>query len=197
LSPLEALHIIVNKEQAEKISKILQSIYSFEVAHFPLGIIMRFIPHISKVSVKKEATLSKLRTKQRLFTESIQDPSRPMMTRTWEIQNLDAVLQDITSLKKILMDVKSIDNDNEYLFLSIDISFFRKQETIFTFLPTHENEARSFVTNIIPFIRHKYPSANIEKVFLQEAIDRNKDSIWNADTQEIVSQADIYLEQHI
>ena len=192
---VKALHIIVNKDQAEKISTILQSIYSFSVEHFPIGIIMRFIPHISKVSVKKENTLSKLRTKQRLFTESIQDPSRPMMTRTWEIQSLDAELQDHTSLKKTLMEVKSIENDKEYLFLSIDISFFRKQETIFTFLPIHENEARSFVTNIIPFIRHKFPSANIEKVFLQEAIERNKDSIWNADTQEIVSQADIYLEQ--
>ena len=93
------------------------------------------------------------------------------------------------------MEVKSNDNDKEFLFLSIDVSFFRKQEVIFSFLPRHENEARSFVTNIIPYIRHKYPDDDIQNIFLKEAIDRNKDSIWNSDTQEIVSSADIYLEQ--
>jgi hypothetical protein len=127
--------------------------------------------------------------------ESIQDPSRPMMTRTWEILNLEGTIYPQTSLKKILMEVKSNENDNEYLFLSIDVSFFRKQEVIFSFLPSRENEARSFVTNIIPYIRHKYPNDDIQQIFLKEAIDRNKDSIWNADTQEIVSSADIYLEQ--
>jgi hypothetical protein len=64
-----------------------------------------------------------------------------------------------------------------------------------TFLPQHETEARGFVTNIIPYIRHKYPEYQIEHIFLKEAIERNRDSIWNADTNEIVSSADIYLEQ--
>jgi hypothetical protein len=77
----------------------------------------------------------------------------------------------------------------------VDISFFQKKEVLFTFLPRHENEARSFVINNIPYIRHKYPTFESNKIFLQEAIERNKDSIWNADTQEIVSQADLYLEQ--
>jgi hypothetical protein len=186
---------VVNKEQAEKISIILQQIYSFKVDQFPLGIIMRFIPHISKVSIKKEPTLTKWRNKQKLFLESIQDPRRPMMTRTWEINDLNSKQIDEYSLKKVLMEVKSNENQNEYLFLSIDISFFRKQEVLFTFLPRHENEARGFVTNIIPYIRHRFPNHNISNMFVQEAIERNKDSIWNADTQEIVSSADIYLDQ--
>ena len=192
---VKALHIIVNKDHAEKISIILQQIYSFEVTQFPLGIIMRFFPHISKVSIKREPTLAKWRTNQKLFLESIQDPSRPMMTRTWEIHDLDSQKDNQPSLRQLLMEVKSNDNEAEYLFLGVDISFFRKKEVLFTFLPRHENEARSFVTNIIPYIRHKYPTFDINTKFLQEAIDRNKDSIWNADTQEIVSQADIYLEQ--
>ena len=193
--PIKALHIVVNKEYADKISLILQQIYSFEVTKFPLDIIMRFIPHISKVSIKRETTLSKWRDKQRLYLESIQDPSRPMMTRTWEIQDLDGIQHNQISLRKLLMEAKSIEFPSEYLFLSVDISYFRKHEVNFTFLPRHETEARGFVTNIIPYTRHKYPDYQIEKVFLQEAIDRNKDSIWNADTNEIVSSADIYLEQ--
>ena len=93
------------------------------------------------------------------------------------------------------MDVKSVEFPDDYLFLSIDISFFRKKEVNFSFLPRHENEARGFVTNIIPFIRHRYPTINIDKAFLKEAIDRHRDSIWNADTNEIVSSADIYLDE--
>ena len=162
---------------------------------FPLGIIMRFIPHISKVSIKREPTLSKWRYKQRLFTESIQDPSRPMMTRTWEINDLDNDNNFQPSIRKILMEVKSQDNDNEYIFLSVDFSFFRKKEVLFTFLPRHETEARGFVTNIIPYIRHRHPTLPINHIFVKEAVERNRDSIWNADTQEIISSADLYLEQ--
>jgi hypothetical protein len=149
---VHALHIVVNKDQSEKISMMLQQIYSFEVTQFPLGIIMRFIPHISKVSITREPTLSKWRDNQRLFLESIQDPSRPMMTRTWEIQDLSEEFTFQPSIKKLLMNVKSIEFPTEYLFLSVDTSFFRRKEVNFTFLPRHENEARGFVTNIIPFI---------------------------------------------
>ena len=93
------------------------------------------------------------------------------------------------------MDIKSIDNDTDYLFLSIDVSYFRKQEVLFTFLQRNENEARTFITNLIPFIRHKFPDIDMENTFLPEAIERHRDSIWNAETQEILSPEDLYLDQ--
>jgi hypothetical protein len=50
---VKALHIIVNQIEADKASNLFQQLYSFEAKAFPLGIVMRFIPHILKVSTRK------------------------------------------------------------------------------------------------------------------------------------------------
>ena len=191
---VKALHIIVNKEHADRISSILQQIYSFDVKQFPLGIIMRFFPHISKINTCKEITIIKWRRQQMLFLQSLQSPQGQMMARNWEIDQLD-LQNDTSNLRTILMNTKSTRVDNEFLFISVDVSFFRKQEVLFSFLPRHEQEARTFVTNLVPFIKYKHPTVPIQKIFLQEAIDRNHSSVWNCDTHEILSAADLYLEQ--
>jgi hypothetical protein len=95
------------------------------------------------------------------------------------------------------MDIRSCKNETEYIFLSVDESFFRKNEFIFTFLPRHEQEARTFVANLIPYIRHKHPKVCLSTVFVQEALSRNESNIWNADTQEILSSSDLYIDQNM
>ena len=53
METVRALHVVTNKEYGDKVSSLLQ-IYSFSVTKLPLGINMRFIPHVTKVNVKKE-----------------------------------------------------------------------------------------------------------------------------------------------
>jgi hypothetical protein len=57
---VRALHIIVNQKQADKGSALFQQLYSFEAKAFPLGIVMRFVPHILKVNFSKNIKSSNL-----------------------------------------------------------------------------------------------------------------------------------------
>jgi hypothetical protein len=54
---VRALHIICNQKYADKTSAIFQQLYSFQATAFPLGIVMRFIPHILKVNTEKNQKL--------------------------------------------------------------------------------------------------------------------------------------------
>jgi hypothetical protein len=83
----------------------------------------------------------------------------------------------------------------ESLFLSVDTSFFRSNEVVFSFLPRNEAEARTFVSQIVAYFIHKFDADNLRQIFQPEAIQRAKQSIWDADKNEIISPSDLYLDQ--
>jgi hypothetical protein len=192
---VRALHVIVNQQHADFVSSKLQQIYSFQADMFPLGIVMRFIPHILRVTKDKTEKIIKWRARQHTYLKAIENQSRPMTATSWEIMLLDTNIKDFGTLRKQVMEIRSKSNQAEHLFLSVDVSFFRSNEVIFSFLPRHEHDARSFVANIVPYFRHKYPIEQIKDVFYHEAIARAEQSVWNADTEEVVSPADLYIDQ--
>jgi hypothetical protein len=57
---VRALHVIANQKKANRVSSTFQRLYSFDKSAFPLGIVMRFIPHILKVSITKKPRILKL-----------------------------------------------------------------------------------------------------------------------------------------
>jgi hypothetical protein len=61
---VHALHVIANQQEADKVSNIFQTMYSFEQTAFPLGIVMRFIPHVFKVNSDKIPKIMKFRAHQ-------------------------------------------------------------------------------------------------------------------------------------
>jgi hypothetical protein len=115
------------------ISNMFQKLYSFETTVFPLGIVMRFVPHILKVGPDKKNKIITLRSRQASYLKAIEDPDRPMSAISWEILALDKELNGIGSLREQLMAIKSKIRTNEKIFLSVDTSFFRSNEVIFTF----------------------------------------------------------------
>jgi hypothetical protein len=192
---VRALHVVVDQQHADQASGIFQQIYSFQAENFTLGIVMRFIPHILRVTKNKTEKIIKWRARQQMFLKAIENQIRPMTATSWEIMLLDTIVKDFGTLRKQVMEIKSKTNQDEFLFLSVDVSFFRSNEVLFSFLPRHEQEARSFVANIVPYFRHKYSIDQIKDVFHQDAIERAEQSIWNADTEEVVSPADLYIDQ--
>jgi hypothetical protein len=192
---VRALHVVCDQNQTDKISNLFQQIYSFNSDNFPLGIVMRFIPHILRVTNSKHPKIIKCRARQNAFLKTIEDPNKTMTATSWEIMLLDTSIKDFGTLRKNLMSIKTKSNKNEYLFLSVDVSFFRSNEVLFSFLPRHEQEARSFVANIVPYYRDKYHINQIKDIFYQEALELADQSVWNADTEEVVSPADLYIEQ--
>jgi hypothetical protein len=190
-----ALHVIANKTEADKVAAVLKDIYPFDkqMPSFPLGIVLRFIPHIFRVKRDKLQKITRLRARQDNFLKAIENSDRPMNATSWEILTLDTRRDTFGTLRSRIMEVCSRERPDSKLFLSVDTSFFRSNEVIFTFLPRHETEARAFVTNIVPFFLHKFNEETIKEFFHVEAISRAKGLIWNAETREIESSDDAYL----
>jgi hypothetical protein len=190
-----ALHVIADKRDADKVAAKLKEIYPYgkTVSSFPLGIVMRFIPHIFRVKRDKFQKIVQLRARQNTFLKAIEDPVRPMNATSWEILTLDTNRDSFGTLRSRIMEVRSRDRPNDKLFLSVDTSYFRSNEAIFTFLPRNETEARAFVTNIVPFFLHSHAEDILAHFFHSEAIMRAKSVNWNAETRELESEDDVYL----
>jgi hypothetical protein len=192
---VRALHVVVDQKEADQASVLLQRIYSFQESMFPLGIVMRFIPHVQRVKSDKLPKIIKLRNRQKSFLQAIENSTKQMSATSWEILQLDTNIKEFGTLRKNLMSIMSKQKPTEPLFLSVDTSFFRSNEVLFTFLPRHENEARMFVANIVPFFLHNYNLDILKDIFQREALIRASQTTWNAELQEVASPSDLYLEQ--
>jgi hypothetical protein len=95
-----------------------------------------------------------------------------MTATSWEIMLLDTYIRNFGTLRKTLMVIRSKSNNNTFLFLSVDMSFFWSNEVLISFFPRNEHEARSFVTKIVPYFRHKYQLEQIQDIFYHKAIAR-------------------------
>jgi hypothetical protein len=193
-----ALHVISDKVEADRVAAVLKAIYPFDkqMPTFPLGIVLRFIPHAFRVKRDKLQKISRLRARQGTFLQAIENPVRPMNATSWEILTLDTNRATFGTLRQRIMEVRSRDRPDDKLFLSVDTSFFRSNEVIFTFLPRHETEARAFVGNIVPFFLHTFSEDILQDFFHSEALARAKSVLWNAETREVESADDVYLNNH-
>ncbi len=190
-----ALHVISDKTEADRVAARLKELYPYgkEIPSFPLGIVMRFIPHIFRVKRDKFQKITQLRARQGNFLTAIENPARPMNATSWEILTIDTNRATFGTLRSRIMEISPRDRPNDKLFLSVDTSYFRSNEVIFTFLPRNETEAREFVTNIVPFFLHSYDENTLATFFHSEAIMRAKSINWNMETREIESADDAYL----
>jgi hypothetical protein len=143
----------------------------------------------------KDKKVNKYRSRQDTFLKAIENKDKPMAATSWEIIALDVESYGVGTLRKQIMAIKSKVNAGNALFLSVDVSFFRGNEVIFSFLPRHETEARAFVSNIVPYFQHKYKTLNMHDFFHPDAIQRANQSIWDADGEEVLTSSDLYLDQ--
>jgi hypothetical protein len=192
---VRALHVTADQSKAEKVSMLFQKIYSFTANRFPLGISMRFIPHILRVHSDKVPRIIRWRKRQQTFLDAIENNDKQMVATSWEITLLDYDKEGFGTLRKKIMSLNSKEKKGEPLFLSVDTSFFRSNEIIFSFLPRNEQEARSFVANLVPFYYHQYEESLLQDIFEKEALTRAKETKWNSDTLEVISPSDFYLDE--
>ena len=123
-----ALHVISNKTEADRIAEVLKTIYPYDSERptFPLGIVMRFIPHVFRLKRDKLQKIARLRARQDNFLKAIENTIRPMNATSWEILTLDTNRADFGTLRQRIMEVRSRERPTEKLFLSVDTSFFQK-----------------------------------------------------------------------
>jgi hypothetical protein len=119
--------------------------------------------------------LKKLRRRQSIFLNEIEISS----TRSWEIASLDTCIAEQPTLRSLLMSLKTKDGISN-LFLSVDTAFKKNDLVIFTFLPRYEDEARSFVSTLVPHMLNLHSTLFMSEYFTQEACDRAQESEWDS-----------------
>jgi hypothetical protein len=187
---VRALHIWApGGLEFQQTKEIMQSIYSSHATEFPLGIKMRFVPSNLRIGTERINKLKKLRRRQELFLHEIVISS----ARTWEIASLDTSIGEQPTLRQLLMDVKTKD-DQFKMFLSVDTAYKKTDLVIFTFLPRHEDEARNFITTLVPYMINKFKHLFMAEYFTQEACERANESEWDSLLEKVITKDDKYID---
>ena len=197
----KALHFEVNKKDKRMAKQRLAEIYAKEATDFPLGIKLRLVwPLSDLMNFRTRTKVAALRLRQLQFCTHMTG------MRTWELQAID-IPDERTgcTLRKRLMAIRS-QQDGCQLFHSVDPSHIG-DAVQFTFHPSREEEARSMVIALPPYLRWKMESENpsftpeereryYSKVlychFNRDALDRAVDAVWNPTTMTVESPADAY-----
>jgi hypothetical protein len=188
---IRALHIWApGGNHFAKTKEIIQEIYSSTSIIFPLDIKMRFVPNSTRIGLERIEKLKKLRRRQSVFLKAIESSN----ARSWEISLLDTKLDDIPPLRSLLMDVKTNEGTSR-LFLSVDNLYKRNDIVVFSYLPRHEEEARSFISTLVPYMINKYSNTRISEFFTVEACERAQECEWDDKANQVISKDDRYVDQ--
>jgi hypothetical protein len=89
------------------------------------------------------------------------------------------------------------DKPGANLFISIDPAYNSNGIHVFAFLPQVEQEARTTLTTLLPFLKHCHPDKHTElhSFFTIETVERTSTWTWDANTDSITSANDTYLSQ--
>jgi hypothetical protein len=173
----------------QQTKEVIQSIYSSHATEFPLGIKMRFVPSNLRIGADRINKLKKLRRRQEIFLHEIENSS----ARTWEIVSLDTNIAEQPTLRTLLMKLKTKDGQFN-LFLSVDTAYKKSDLVIFTFLPRHEDEARTFITTLVPYMINKFKNFFMTEYFTQEACERANESEWDPIQEQVITKDDKYID---
>jgi hypothetical protein len=91
------------------------------------------------------------------------------------------------------METKTKDNKTT-LFLSVDNAYKRNDLVNFTYLPCFEDQARSFLASMVPYMLHTYQDTRISEYFTTESCERAKDTEWDDANNEVISKDDKYVD---
>jgi hypothetical protein len=97
---VKALHIWVNREEADKATKMFhENVYPMTADHFPLGIVLQFVPHIRRFKEKIDR-FRKAWSKQQILLNGIEN-DRNISATSWEIISLDKKKARMTPYVKL------------------------------------------------------------------------------------------------
>ena len=147
-----------------------------------MGIRMRCFPDINQLmnyGTRSKSVL--LATRQLAFEEKMG------YVNSWEIADLypqDKSNNDIC-LARMITNIRSVEKPHLNIFHSITPGF-KAGSTTFIFIPQLEQEARTMVAAMLPYLSHQY-GISVYKFFTSEAADRAQECSGDPDTNQVVS----------
>ena len=125
--------------------------------------------------------------------------------RSWEITGLDVNPGNHRpTLRELLNTINSNKEPGTQIFHSVDNSY-QPGAVVFSFHPDREEEARTMVSSLIPYLKHEVLLGKVDETardqqailsrrifrhFTSEAIERSEGAVWNATTCSVDSPAD-------
>jgi hypothetical protein len=178
---VRAIHFEVETKYSGYAKKALADIYDYKkMNNYPLGIRMRFVPDIARVTESKDKVkLSTLIGLQRAFQEKIGTYTNG------EVRNVDATLPDGQTIREYLMALKVGDEENKNMFVAINPDPLRGG-TQFAFFPQFRDDATTTLLHLLVCLRSEFQHVSKDKVdllFNSTAIERADETLWNSETK--------------
>ena len=179
---LKAVHLETARKD-ERTAKIgLKKLYGSASKSFPLGIRMRLVAEYKDVkgninSIKK---IANLRAKQTHFLAALENDSSD------EILNLDIQHSTLkTSLREMIMEIQTWGETPSNLFHAVNQAW-RGDKMIFSFIPSHANEAKMIVDGLIPYLKSKHGDEVLD-FFSPDACLAKDDWSWDEEKKMIMN----------
>ena len=173
----QALCIEVSAPEKWKCQRKLLELYSRSIKSvndYPNGIRMRFVKlKKDAINMKEKSKLDKLRERQRQFVASI------CSQVTYEILQLDYSKEEgiIPTLRQMIMSITSKNDGITPLFHCVDMDWMQEGFT-FQYSNDCREEAETMINTLLPYLEHKFPAAQVEDNFSEEAALRCERMVW-------------------
>lgn len=188
---VRALHLEGDSSRVHLLKHKIATYYGTSSKQFPDGTRMRLIPPFNSViSADSKSKYGAVVARQAAFL------TRLASQQTWELSSnlvLDRKNQQSNqSLRQVLLNIKSSRFPGTSLFHTIDKSWGTESGITFTFVPENEEEARMYITGLVPFIRDTTNDWYLS-FFSADAISRYSDAAWDPTTNQLASTSDVWV----
>ena len=180
-----AIHVECEASKAGEVMTGLSMIYSSTATEFPFYQKMRFLPVPKQVM----NTSSKVKL-ERLANRQLQFCNKIAYARTWEIVGLYHTLPEAggRNLAELITSIPSRTLPHLSLFHMVSPGWTDGHTTL-AFVPQLEEEARTMVAALLPYLAHHHGDS-IYKCFTTQAQDRAVQCTWDEETGQVVSPQD-------
>lgn len=118
-----------------------------ETKDYSNGIRLRFFkPYMEAVNSREKAKINALRNRQSEFLNMIQTRS------SLDIVQIDHAAEDEPTLRQMIMNIKSKDNNKIPLFHSVDLDW-RQEGYTFQYAPNLKEEAECTIFTLLPLLK--------------------------------------------
>ena len=185
----KAIHIEVAEGQAARVSTMLNDDYSSAQTTFPMGTKMRFVPDLNQLmNFQTRAKSIQLSNRQMAFEEKLG------YAMSWEIADLHSPIPSLGNqcLAEFITSIPSKSAPHLMIFHSVATGY-QAGTTAFSFIPQLEEEARTMVAALLPYLRSQHGDVMF-KYFTSVAGDRALSCTWDPETNQVISPGDIAVD---
>ena len=185
----KALHIEVAEGQAARVSTLLNKDYSSAQTTFPMGTKMRFVPDLNLLmNFQTRAKSTQLSNRQMAFEAKLG------YATSWEISDLYSPIPTLGNqcLAEFITSIPSKSAPHLMTFHSVSKGY-QAGTTTFAFIPQLEEEARTMVAALLPYLRAQHGD-EMFKYFTSVAGDRALSCTWDPETNQVISPGDLAVD---